>query len=62
MAKRKVKEKKEKVQQVFTIIMESKNPYVGTIQENIKGKKARFTSAGAQINFVAKNILTPEKE
>lgn len=63
MAKKKKEKKKiKKVKQVFTITMESKDPYVGTIQENVKGKKARFTSAGAQINFVAKNIITPEKE
>ncbi len=52
----------KKKKQVFTIIMESKDPYVGTIQENIKGKKAHFTSAGAQIDFVAKNMIAPEKE
>ncbi len=68
MAKKKEKKerkkikKEKKVKQVFTITMESKDPYVGTIQENVKGKKARFTSAGAQINFVAKNIVAPEKE
>lgn len=65
MAKKKAKKKGKKIKkakQVFTITMESKDPYVGTVQENIEGKKARFTSAGAQINFVAKNILTPEKE
>ncbi len=65
MAQKKAKKKGKKikkVKQVFTITMESKNPYVGTIQENVTGKKARFTSAGVQINFVAKNIVTPEKE
>ncbi len=63
MAKAKQKKKKiKKVKQVFTITMESKAPYVGTIQENVQGKKVRFTNAGAQINFVAKNIITPEKE
>ena len=62
-AKMKLKKKKiKKVKQVFTITMESKDPYVGTIQENITGTKARFTNAGAQISFVAKNIVTPEKE
>ena len=63
MAKAKQKKKEiKKVKQVFTITMESKDPYVGTIQENVQGKKVRFTNAGAQISFVAKNIVTPEKE
>jgi hypothetical protein len=61
MVKKKVK-KKKKVEQVFTIIMESRDPYVGTVQENIEGKKAHFTSAGAQINFVAKNFVAPGKK
>ena len=63
MAKpKKKKQKIKKKKQVFTITMESKDPYVGTIRENVQGKKARFTNAGAQINFVAKNIVIPEKE
>jgi len=59
---KKGKKKIKKVKQVFTITMESKDPYVGTIQENVKGKKECFTNAGAQISFVAKNIVTPGKE
>lgn len=63
MAKpKKKKQKIKKKRQVFTITMESKDPYVGTIQENVTGTKARFTNAGAQINFVAKNIVVPEKK